>query len=85
MAMKFTWLKQAFTEANNEVLDLKRVLGAYVSVVWTGLGGYAVIALHQPFPFLEAATGAAAILGAVGGAIAVARKAESGASNDPAP
>lgn len=71
-----TWAKNLVTEADNETLDLKRVLALYFAGQFSFLGFHAVIFNHQPFDPMAFGTGALAILGGLGAAISLGKSAE---------
>jgi len=68
-----------FTEANNTVVDIKRM--SIPPVVGTYIVGdfHAIVFQHQTFNAMEQGAGAAAVLAAIGALLHVGRKAESAA------
>lgn len=72
-----------FTEANNTVVDLKRVASAAGITTFNYLSFHAVVINHEHFDFQAFGIGLAAVIGAIGGALALGKKAES--DPDPAP
>lgn len=71
-----TWLKHMITEANNEIVDVKRVLGIGLAGQFSFLGFQSVAINHQAFDPVAFATGAAAILAGLGAAIGLGRSGE---------
>lgn len=66
-----------FTEANNTVVDIKRVACAAGVSTFCYATLHAVIFNHQVVDFLQLGGGVAALVAAVGGSLALGRKAES--------
>jgi hypothetical protein len=70
-------ISDLFTEANNTVLDIKRVSIPPVVGTYLFAQVHATVVQHQVFNPLEAGGGAAAVLAAIGALLHVGRKAES--------
>lgn len=68
-----------FTEANNTVVDLKRVAAAAGVSTFCFAAIHSVVFNHQVVDFLALGGGVAAIVTAVGGSLALGSKAESDA------
>ena len=74
-----SFLRELFTERDNQTADLKRVLWA-AGFGWAlGLETFLVVARRQPFDLLSAASSLSLLLAAGGGALALARRNENGA------
>jgi hypothetical protein len=70
-----------FTEANNTVVDLKRVASAAGIMTFNYLSFHAVVINHEKFDYQAFGLGLAAVIAAIGGALALGKRAES----DPEP
>jgi ABC-type tungstate transport system substrate-binding protein len=82
--MMWKFFKHLFTEANNEVYDIKRILGA------TGVVGYTGAVVHQlatgvHIDFSSLGIGYGAIIGATGGAMMMGSGAETPTAEDGKP
>ena len=74
-----SFLRELFTERDNQTADLKRVLWA-IGFGWAlGLETFLVVWRRQPFDLLSAATSLGLLLAAGGGALALNRRNENGA------
>lgn len=71
------WIKQVITEANNEVVDIKRVIGIGLAAQYSFLSFHAVVFAHQVFDMVAFATGSAAVVAGVGVAIGIGASGES--------
>ena len=73
------FVRELFTERDNQTADLKRVLWA-AGFGWAlGLETFLVVARRQPFDLLSAASSLSLLLAAGGGALALNRRNENGA------
>lgn len=70
-----------FTEANNKVVDLKRVASAAGISTFSYLSFHAVVFNHAPFDAQNFGIGFGAVIASIGGSLALGSKAES----DPEP
>ncbi len=74
-----SFLRELFTERDNQTADLKRVLWA-IGFGWAlGLETFLVVCRKQPFDLLSAATALGLLLAAGGGTLALNRRNENGA------
>jgi hypothetical protein len=74
-----TWLKQIITEANNEIVDVKRLIGIGLAGQFAFLSTNAVVFNHQAFDPVGYGTGMAAVVAGVGVAIGVGKAGETSA------
>lgn len=61
-----TWVKQIITEANNEIVDVKRLIGIGLAGQFSFLGFQSVAVNHQAFDPVAFGTGAAAVVAGIG-------------------
>jgi hypothetical protein len=78
-----TWLKQVITEANGEIVDIKRLAGIGLAGQFSFMGFWALIVNHQAFDPIAFGTGAMAILGGIGAAIGLGRPGEADRPTQP--
>lgn len=71
-----TWVRHLITEANNEVVDIKRVAGIGMVGQFSFQAFWAVLVNHQAFDPVAFGTGALAILGGIGAAIGLGKSGE---------
>ena len=72
------FLRELFTERDNQTADLKRVLWA-IGFIWAlAMATFEFIARAQPFDLLTVGAGLGALLAAGGGALALNRHNENG-------
>lgn len=77
------WVKQVITEANGEVVDIKRLAGIFFAGQFSFQGLWSVIANHQAFDPVSFGTGALAILGGIGVSIGLGHTGEAKAPDQP--
>lgn len=71
-----TWVRHLITEADNQTVDVKRVIGIAGTGSFFYLGFHSVVLNHSPFDAQAYGIGLGALLTAVGAAIGLGRSGE---------